>query len=32
MIDEHGFYEGKGNLFRMDPLAIMRILEISPTE
>ncbi|MBI9101943.1 MAG: hypothetical protein JEY99_05970 [Spirochaetales bacterium] len=32
MIDEHGFYEGKGSLFRIDPTVISRVLEISSTE
>lgn len=29
MIREHGFYEGKGSPFRVEPLDLIRILEIS---
>ena len=29
MIREHGFYEGKGSPFRIEPLDLIRILEIS---
>jgi hypothetical protein len=28
LIGEHGFYEGKGFLFRLDPKALVEILEV----
>jgi len=31
-IREHGFFEGKGSFFRMDPEAIVEILELIPSE
>lgn len=30
LISEHGFYEGKGSLFRLEPEDIAEILEIQP--
>jgi hypothetical protein len=32
MIGSHGFYEGKGSNFRLEPKALAEILEIEPTE
>ncbi|MFO7730192.1 MAG: hypothetical protein R6V86_05455 [Spirochaetia bacterium] len=32
LIGEHGFYEGKGSLFRLEPHELVEILEISPEE
>lgn len=31
-IREHGFFEGKGSFFRIEPEAIVEILEITPSE
>jgi hypothetical protein len=30
MIGSHGFYEGKGSLFRLDPKDLVEVLEITP--
>ena len=30
MIREHGFYEGKDSPFRVEPLDLIRVLEIDP--
>ena len=30
LIKDHGFYEGKGSLFRLDPAALAEVLEIEP--
>jgi hypothetical protein len=29
MIKEHGFYEGKGSPFRIEPLDLIRVLELT---
>jgi hypothetical protein len=31
MIDAHGFYEGRGNPFRVEPLSLVEILECEPS-
>jgi hypothetical protein len=30
MIEDHGFYEGKGHVYRLDPQQLAEILEIEP--
>lgn len=32
MIRDHGFFEGKGSVFRLEPEEVIEILEISPEE
>lgn len=32
LVNEHGFYEGKGSTFRLDPQSLVEILEIEPEE
>lgn len=32
LINEHGFYEGRGSAFRLDPAVLADILEIEPEE
>jgi hypothetical protein len=32
MVEAHGFYEGKGALFRLDPAELQTVLEIAPEE
>ena len=32
LIGEHGFYEGKGFPFRLDPATLVKVLEIKPVE
>ncbi len=30
MVQSHGFYEGRGSLFRLDPMELIDILEVEP--
>lgn len=32
LIKDHGFYEGKGSLFRLDPATLAGVLEIEPED
>jgi hypothetical protein len=32
LIGSHGFYEGRGSVFRLDPPALAEILEVTPEE
>jgi hypothetical protein len=32
LIDSHGFYEGKGSPFRLEPAALVEILDIQPAQ
>ena len=32
LIGEHGFYEGKGFPFRLDPATLVKVLEVKPVE
>ena len=32
LIGEHGFYEGKGFPFRLDPATLVKVLEVKPIE
>lgn len=32
LIRDHGFYEGKGSLFRLEPATLARVLEIEPED
>ena len=32
LINEHGFYEGRGSAFRLDPKVLVDVLEVQPEE
>ena len=32
LIDKHGFYQGKGSMFRLDPADLAAVLEITPED